>query len=78
MSWNYRVVRYRDKSGFGLHEVFYDKDGQPWSMTERPTGFTADLDEGPKGICESLLMARVDARKRPVLDEPDTWPVKAP
>jgi hypothetical protein len=23
MSWNYRIVRYRNGEGFGLHEVFY-------------------------------------------------------
>ena len=39
MSWNYRIVEYRDGSGFGLHEVFYDDKGQPWSMTEQPASF---------------------------------------
>ena len=78
MSWNYRIVRYRDGEGFGLHEVYYDDDGQPWSMTEEATRFVCHPDEGPEGIKESLAMAMVDARKRPVLDQPETWPGKRP
>ena len=73
MSWNYRIVKYRDGS-FGLHEVYYDADGKPRSMTEKPAEFTAWDSEGPQGIRKSLLMASADARKRPVLDEADTWP----
>ena len=72
-TWNYRVVRYRDGSGYGLHEVHYDDAGLPWGMTTNPAGFACDIDEGPNGIIESLLMARTDARKRPVLDEPENW-----
>lgn len=77
-SWNYRVVRYKDGSGYGLHEVYYDDDGLPWTMTEDAVRFVCDLSEGPEGIAGSLLTARVDARKRPVLDEPKKWPGKAP
>jgi hypothetical protein len=78
VSWNYRVVRYRDGSGFGLHEVYYDKDGQPWGMTESAARFTCVPDEGPGGIRDSLRLAATDARLRPVLDEPGTWPGIAP
>ena len=78
MSWNYRIVRYLGNEGFGLHEVFYDADGQPWGMSEHPAGFACHLDEGPVAIQEALLTARVDARKRPVLDEPEVWPGKWP
>jgi hypothetical protein len=78
VSWNYRIVRYKNGSGFGLHEVYYDANGDAWGMTSDPAGFTCDLDEGPKSIVEQLLTARVDARKRPVFDEPETWPGKAP
>lgn len=76
--WNYRIVKYKDGSGFGLHEVFYDKDGEPWAMTENPASFVCDNDEGPNGINQSLSRARVDALKRPVFDEPKKWPGKAP
>lgn len=78
MSWNYRIVRYRNNEGFGLHEVYYDKEGLPWSMTEEPAAFACDADEGPGGIQQSLMMARTDARIRPVFDEPEVWPGKAP
>ena len=79
MSWNYRIVRYRNNEGFGLHEVYYDKDGHPWGMTEEPVRFACDAEEGPSGIITSLLTARVDARKRPIFDPPrKKWPGKVP
>mgnify|MGYP001604275042 CR=1 FL=1 len=79
MTWNYRIVRYRKREdGFGLHEVFYDKDGKPWGMTADPVRFACDQHEGPAGIKNSLLTARVDSIKRPVFDEPKKWPGKAP
>ena len=78
MSWNYRIVKYLDGSGFGLHEVFYDDSDRPWSMTEEAADFRCDADEGPQGVRESLLLARVDAIHRPVLKEPKKWPGKAP
>lgn len=75
MSWNYRVVRYRNSSGVGLHEVYYDDKGQPWSMTAEPVRFAADSVEELTG---DLMTAHTDARRRPVLDEPEVWPGKAP
>jgi hypothetical protein len=78
MPWNYRIVKYKDGSGYGLHEVLYDDEGQPWAMTNDPIGFSCRSDEGPQGIRTSLLMARVDAIKRPVFDEPKKWPGKNP
>ena len=77
-TWNYRVVRYKDESGFGLHEVFYDDAGLPWAMTKNPISFVCDLHEGPAGIVGALLTARVDAKKRGVLDESKKWPGKNP
>lgn len=78
MTWNYRVVRYRDGSGFGLHEVFYDDKGLPWGMSEEATGFVCGLEEGAAGIAEALMLARTDSIRRPVLDQPETWPGEAP
>lgn len=78
MSWNYRIVQYRDGGGYGLHEVYYDDEGQPWSMTKNPVSFSCDTSEGPQGIIGSLLTARVDAKKRPVFVEPKKWPGKNP
>lgn len=78
MTWNYRIVHYKD--GFGLHEVYYDAAGLPWGMTDAPVRFTCDDDEGPAGIIESLKRALKDARERPVFDVPadDEWPGNAP
>lgn len=78
--WNYRIVEYQDGSGYGLHEVYYDDDGQPWAMTEGAARFVCDRDEGAEGIKESLLRARVDAIKRPVFKEPEPgkWPGNPP
>lgn len=71
MTWNYRVVKYAEPdSGYGLHEVHYDKDGKEKSMTQRPCGFVGD---SPQEICGQLLTARVDAAKRPVFNEPSHW-----
>ena len=79
MSWNYRIVKYKDGGGYGLHEVYYDKDGLAWAMTEKPVGFVCDVDEDPKeSIGEQLLMAKTNARMRPIFEEPDEWPGKNP
>ena len=36
MSWNYRVIEHEDEDVkfYQIHEVYYDKDGNPESMTE--------------------------------------------
>lgn len=73
--WNYRIVKYRNGDGYGLHEVHYDDDGLPYAMTKRPTCFVG---ADPKEIVDGLVMARTDARKRPVFDQPKKWPGKAP
>ena len=70
MPWNYRIVKYADESGYGLHEVHYDKDGQEKSMTENPTYFTGDT---PEEVRDGLMMAKMDATRRPVFDEPNDW-----
>jgi len=70
MSWNYRIVRYADGDGFGLHEVRYDANGKAISMTSAPAGFVGDTEED---IREALLRARMDSVKRPVFDEPIEW-----
>lgn len=70
MSWNYRIVEYADGTGFGLHEVHYDKDGKEIRMTERAAGFVGD---SPEEIRGSLLIARMDASKRPIFKEPHEW-----
>jgi hypothetical protein len=78
MTWNYRIVKYLDDQGFGLHEVYYDADGLPWAMTAKPCSFSCDTDEGPSVIIDMMAKAMADAQNRPVFDEPDKWPGKAP
>lgn len=72
MTWNYRIVRHHEPSEwYGLHEVYYDDDGKPTSMTADPVDFVCDGDEGSEGLVRSLEMALADAKRRPVLDERD-------
>lgn len=73
MVWNNRIVKYKNGSGFGLHEVYYNSAGEPCAMTENPKGFAADVEEGSQGVIESLELALSDAKKHPVLDEPEVW-----
>lgn len=75
MTWNYRIVKYRDGSGWGVHEVYYDEEGQARAMTTLPVGFTAET----KGELKRMLeMALDDAHNRwPFIEpQPDGWPVK--
>jgi len=38
MSWNYRVMRQMTEDGYwyGIHEVYYDKDGKPEKHSSNP------------------------------------------
>jgi hypothetical protein len=74
MTWNYRIIKYRDSNGFGLHEVYYDEKGRPSAMTKNPVGFACELDEGSGTVISALCMALTDALLKPVLDEYETWP----
>lgn len=74
MSWNYRIVRYANGTGLGLHEVHYDQHGKPSSMTKEPASFQCDEEsEGPKGIQLSLAIALQDAIRRDIFNEPKEW-----
>lgn len=70
MSWNYRIVEYADGTGYGLHEVHYNADGDATTMTSSPAAFVGD---SPEEIRGSLIMAKMDASRRPVFQEPDDW-----
>lgn len=74
--WNYRIVKYKDGTGYGLHEVYYDDKELAWSMTKHPISFSCDEEEGPDGVIKSVQMACDDAAKRPVFEEPNKWPGK--
>lgn len=44
MSWNYRLIRstYGEEIGYAVHEVYYDEDGQPTSMSQDPVPLYGD------------------------------------
>ena len=71
MSWNYRLIEHADPRGdwIGLHEVYYDVDGNVISWTENPATFVAHTEEGPQGITASLTRALNDSISKPMLVE---------
>lgn len=71
MSWHYRIVKYRDDKGYGLHEVYFNKSGEAWAMTSDPCSFGADFEDGPEDILKSLERATMDAINRGVFVEPE-------
>ena len=70
MTWNYRVVKYSDGSGYGLHEIYYDDDGVEISMTKAPASFAG---ETPEKLQESITRAMADMLRRPIFNEPKSW-----
>lgn len=78
--WNYRLVRYRaHPESLGLHEVFYNRNGEPCGMTKEPCSFASDWtsDDGSEtprtDIVGALEKALKAARETPILDEPAVW-----
>jgi hypothetical protein len=65
MSWSYRILKYADNDGYGLHEVYFDANNQVTGWTER----AITVSDTPKGIVDQLLQMRLCAKHRPVLDE---------
>lgn len=71
MSWNYRIVKYRDKTrGFGLHEVYYTKKGKARAMSAEPVCFEGNT---KKDLKWALSTAFSDALHRPIFKEPKNW-----
>ena len=69
MTWNYRIIHYKD-GGYGLHEVFYKKEGKIDGWTQQPINFVCEEEEGSQSIMESLWVALKDC-SLPVLEEKD-------
>lgn len=69
MSWNYRIIKYKDHDTYGLHEVHY-KDDKPISMTIHPARFRG---ETPAELISAMELALKDAKERPVFEEPENW-----
>lgn len=69
-TWNYRIVRYADGTGYGLHEVHYDADGMATAMSTFPVTLSGCE---PGDIRTTLDVMRHDASQRPVFDQPAEW-----
>lgn len=65
MSWSYRIIKYADDDGYGLHEVYFDPNGEVTGWTENPI----TVGDTTKGIVEQLLQMRICAKNHPVFDE---------
>jgi hypothetical protein len=58
MSWNYRVVKGKSEDGdeeyFGIHEVYYNKDGSIRLMTESPVAAISETAEGLRDVLNRM------------------------
>ena len=79
MTWNFRLVKHKDPrsswSWYGIHEVFYNEAGQPFTMTEEPVDIAG---RSPKEVRGYLRMIQRDIERLPVLDAHRTKWVKPP
>ena len=59
MTWNYRVVKkkYNDYVSYGIHEVFYDDNGNIEGCTEEPIDVSADSLEELKEVYNMMAEA---------------------
>lgn len=69
MKWNFRVMLHDDT--ISLHEVFYDKAGDPIAYTMEPISFSCDAREGQDGLIKWLEMALHDAKTTVLFKESD-------
>ena len=76
--WNTRIIKHNIKSTYqngieynetyyGIHEVYYYKDGRPAMWTEKPIRFSFEDEEG----LDTQLRQILDAKERTVLEEID-------
>ena len=69
MTWNFRLVKHTEpKSGwtwYGVHEVFYNDAGKPWTMTQEPVHVDG---EDAKDVIAYLTLIKRDLRRLPILD----------
>lgn len=70
--FNYRIVRH-ESGDLALHEVYYDDDGAPTSMTAEPVSFECHSHEGREGIIKSLEMALYCAKEHDLFVPPPHW-----
>jgi hypothetical protein len=65
MSWNHRVLAHKDEDEmiFQIHEVYYDKDGNPESYTENSVSVSAESLDGIKWVLDKMR----DCANKPIL-----------
>lgn len=75
--WIFQIVKYKDESGFGLHEVYYNADDEPWGRTNEPEKLFAGPEAGEElnaeGLKTTMALMLADAIRHPVLEEPEKW-----
>jgi hypothetical protein len=71
MSWSYRVIKRVTKIplgdidiSYGIHEVYYDSNGDIVNISEKPSYVISDDTEGLKWQLERMILAC----KKPVID----------
>ena len=69
MTWNFRLVKHTERKPrrvwYGVHEMFYDDAGRPWTMTEEPVSVDG---ESRKDVLGYLTMIQRDLARLPILD----------
>lgn len=79
MTWNLRLVKHTECKPrgvwYGVHEVFYNDAGRPWTMTEDPEPIVG---ESREEVLRYLEMIRRDLARLPVLDAQKTRWAKPP
>lgn len=72
MSWNYRLVRRRYEHGYqeiAIHEVYYNKSGEPYMCTEEGIVFSVSLCPEEDGQENDFVLDEME-RFRAALDKP--------
>lgn len=70
MTWNYRLLRHPKAKNanpeyyYAIHEVFYNKKGEPVGWTENPIDIGS---EDPSEIKDILTTMIIDVHKAPIL-----------
>ena len=79
MTWNFRLVKHVERNPrrvwYGVHEVFYNESGKPWTMTQDPSQIDG---ESVKDVLSYLGMIQRDLKRSPVLDARKMRRAKAP
>jgi len=80
MTWNYRLVKksFKGCHCYEIHEVYYNKKGEPTMMTEDPIDFCyceheGDDKDAKKCIISDMKRALKTIKKYPIFVPPEKW-----